>query len=85
MVIPPLLNADRFESGFSYWLMHFDANPRAMHALGKQLRKEPLVLRWTMTKLSEKVEDPASKGALTMSFMKTDMPDPLGSPKTHRP
>lgn len=48
--------------------MHFDANPTTMHALKKQLRKEPLVLQWTVTKLCEKVEDSFLKKAQTMSL-----------------
>ncbi|GJJ06095.1 hypothetical protein Clacol_000284 [Clathrus columnatus] len=54
-----------------YWLMHFDANPTTMHALGKQLRKEPLVLRWNISKLGEKVEDIVSSERFqTMSLFK---------------
>lgn len=48
--------------------MHFDANPTTMHALKRQLRKEPLVLQWTVTKLCEKVEDSFLKKTQTMSL-----------------
>lgn len=36
--------------------MHFDTSPRVLHALNRRLRQDPRVIRWTMTKLGEKVE-----------------------------
>ncbi|KAF8580447.1 hypothetical protein K439DRAFT_1356839 [Ramaria rubella] len=39
-----------------YWTMHFDTSPRVLHALNRRLRKDPRVIRWTMTKLGERIE-----------------------------
>jgi small subunit ribosomal protein S6 len=41
----------------SYWTMHFDTSPRVLHALNRRLRQDPRVIRCTMTKLGEKIED----------------------------
>ncbi|KAH9929309.1 ribosomal protein S6 [Amylocystis lapponica] len=40
-----------------YWSMHFDASPRTLHGLNQLMRRDPRVVRWTMLKLGEKVEE----------------------------
>jgi small subunit ribosomal protein S6 len=42
---------------YSYWLMHFDANPTTVQELGKKLRVDPRVLRHTVIKLGSKLDD----------------------------
>jgi small subunit ribosomal protein S6 len=37
--------------------MNFDASPRTLQGLNSLLRKDPRVIRWTMLKEGEKVED----------------------------
>ena len=37
--------------------MHFDASPKTLKGLHTLLRKDPRVIRWTMLKEGEKVED----------------------------
>jgi small subunit ribosomal protein S6 len=46
-----------FSTIFSYWLMHFDANPTTVQELGKKLRVDPRVLRHNVIKLGSKLED----------------------------
>lgn len=41
----------------SYWTMHFDTSPRTLRSLNSIMRSDPRVIRWTMLKLGEKVED----------------------------
>ena len=43
----------------SYWTMHFDASPTNQQGLHKLLKKDPRVIRATMLKLGEKIEDVA--------------------------
>ncbi|GJE95915.1 ribosomal protein S6 [Phanerochaete sordida] len=40
-----------------YWTMNFDASPKTLHSLDNILKHDPRVIRWTMIKLGEKVED----------------------------
>ncbi|KAF9793425.1 ribosomal protein S6 [Thelephora terrestris] len=40
-----------------YWFMHFDASPKTLKGLHTLLRKDPRVIRWTMLKEGEKVQD----------------------------
>ncbi|KAL6308050.1 ribosomal protein S6 [Sparassis latifolia] len=40
-----------------YWTMHFDASPRILKSLNAQMRRDPRVIRCTMIKLGQKVED----------------------------
>lgn len=42
--------------------MHFDASPRTVWALKSLMRQDPRVLRWTVLKLGDKVEDIAKVG-----------------------
>ena len=51
--------------------MHFDTNPRTLHALNRRLRQDPRVIRWTMTKLGEKVEDIVTPRQQTIGGMPT--------------
>lgn len=37
--------------------MHFDASPKTLKGLHTLLRKDPRVIRWTMLKEGEKLED----------------------------
>ena len=37
--------------------MHFDASPRTLRSLNGIMRNDPRVIRWTMLKLGEKIED----------------------------
>lgn len=41
----------------SYWTMHFDTSPRTLRSLNSIMRSDPRVIRWTMLKLGEKVEE----------------------------
>ena len=41
----------------SYWFMHFDSSPKTLKSLHTLLRKDPRVIRWTMLKEGEKLED----------------------------
>ena len=45
----------------SYWTMHFDASPEKQKSLNKLLRKDPRVIRATVLKMGERVEDVAWK------------------------
>ncbi|KAJ3516435.1 hypothetical protein NLJ89_g1136 [Agrocybe chaxingu] len=45
-----------------YWTMHFDANPTTLKSLNGLMRRDPRVLRWTVLKLADKVEDMAQHG-----------------------
>jgi len=45
-----------------YWTLHFDTSPRTVRTLNNFLRQEPRVLRWTVLKLGEKIEDVATEG-----------------------
>ncbi|EED83033.1 predicted protein [Postia placenta Mad-698-R] len=40
-----------------YWTMHFDASPRTLKELDSLMKRDPRVVRWTMLKLGDKVED----------------------------
>ena len=37
--------------------MNFDASPKTLHSLDNILKHDPRVIRWTMIKMGEKVED----------------------------
>jgi hypothetical protein len=37
--------------------MHFDTSPRTLRSLNSIMRSDPRVIRWTMLKLGEKIED----------------------------
>ena len=45
----------------SYWTMHFDVSPERQKSLGKLLRKDPRVIRATVLKMGERIEDVAWK------------------------
>ncbi|PCH43542.1 hypothetical protein WOLCODRAFT_138421 [Wolfiporia cocos MD-104 SS10] len=40
-----------------YWTMHFDAAPRVLKELNMVMRRDPRVVRCTVLKLGDKVED----------------------------
>jgi len=44
-----------------YWTMHFDASPEKQKGLSKLLRKDPRVVRATVLKMGERIEDVAWK------------------------
>lgn len=37
--------------------MHFDTSPRTLKSLNSIMRSDPRVIRWTMLKLGERIED----------------------------
>ncbi|KAF8897026.1 ribosomal protein S6 [Gymnopilus junonius] len=45
-----------------YWTLHFDCSPRTLRSLNGIMRRDPRVLRWTVLKLADKVEDLSRKG-----------------------
>lgn len=49
----------------SYWTLYFDASPRTLRSLNGIMRRDPRVLRWTVLKLADKLEDLARKGEQT--------------------
>ncbi|KIJ39937.1 hypothetical protein M422DRAFT_230554 [Sphaerobolus stellatus SS14] len=57
-VLPQLMRRQKQKHKLGdYWTMHFDTNPRVMNTLKNRLKIDPMVIRWTMTKLGEKPED----------------------------
>ncbi|CCL99862.1 uncharacterized protein FIBRA_01887 [Fibroporia radiculosa] len=49
-----------------YWMMYFDASPRTLHDLNAIMRRDPRVVRWTMLKLGDRVEDMVKPPAQTV-------------------
>jgi small subunit ribosomal protein S6 len=47
---------------YSYWTLHFDASPRTLRSLNGIMRRDPRVLRWTVLKLADTLEDLAKQG-----------------------
>jgi len=45
-----------------YWTLHFDTAPRTLRSLNSIMRRDPRVIRWTVLKLGDKVEDVAKEG-----------------------
>ncbi|KAG6903025.1 hypothetical protein C0995_007458 [Termitomyces sp. Mi166 len=45
-----------------YWTLHFDTAPRTLRTLNAIMRGDPRVIRWTVLKLADKVEDIAKEG-----------------------
>ncbi|KAF8513028.1 ribosomal protein S6 [Hysterangium stoloniferum] len=66
------LSHKRWHTVGDYWTMHFDTNPRTLHELNRKLRQDPRVIRWTMTKLGEKIEDIAQPNEKTIQYIKTE-------------
>jgi ribosomal protein S6 len=58
-----ILSETYFETApsVSYWTMHFDASPEKQKSLNKLLRKDPRVIRATVLKMGERIEDVAWK------------------------
>jgi len=46
--------------------MQFDASPRTLNSLNSIMRNEQRVIRWTMLKLGEKVEDVVKEREVTV-------------------
>lgn len=40
-----------------YWSMYFDTSPAGLRSLTGMIRRDPRVIRWTMLKQGDKVED----------------------------
>lgn len=51
----------------SYWTLHFDTSPRTLRSLNGIMRRDPRVLRWTVIKLADKVEDLSVEGQKVMT------------------
>lgn len=45
-----------------YWTLHCDASPQNLRSLNNFMRRDPRVLRWTVLKLGDRVEDVAREG-----------------------
>ncbi|KAG5634779.1 hypothetical protein H0H81_000804 [Sphagnurus paluster] len=54
-----------------YWTIHFDTAPRTLRSLNSIMRRDPRVIRWTVLKLGDKVEDIAVEG---QKALRTDSP-----------
>ncbi|KAF8200938.1 ribosomal protein S6 [Pholiota molesta] len=50
-----------------YWTLHFDTSPRTLRSLNGIMRRDPRVLRWTVIKLADKVEDLSVEGQKVMT------------------
>lgn len=61
----------------SYWSLHCDASPQTLRSLNNFMRRDPRVLRWTVLKLGDRVEDVARQGRKLMqrSPSSTDVVD----------
>lgn len=46
----------------SYWTLHFDASPQTLRSLNGIMRRDPRVLRWSVLKLADKIEDLTTEG-----------------------
>ena len=51
--------------------MHFDTSPRVLAALNERMRTDPRVIRWTMLKLGERLEDVVRDPAISVSSDKS--------------
>ncbi|KAF8161175.1 ribosomal protein S6 [Crassisporium funariophilum] len=45
-----------------YWTLHFDASPATLRSLNGIMRRDPRVLRWTVLKLADELEELAKQG-----------------------
>lgn len=50
--------------------MHFDTSPRTLRSLNSILRRDPRVIRWTMLKMGEKIEDVVKDREVTVDRSK---------------
>ncbi|KAI0311711.1 hypothetical protein OF83DRAFT_1149702 [Amylostereum chailletii] len=58
--LPQRMRSHKVNHSFGdYWTMHFDASPTNQRDLFKLLRKDPRVIRATMLKMGERIEDVA--------------------------
>ncbi|KAG1716632.1 hypothetical protein ID866_510 [Astraeus odoratus] len=56
-----------------YWTMYFDTSPQGLKSLTGLIRRDPRVIRWTMLKQGDKVEDvvlPREKTVTRMGYLK---------------
>ncbi|KAF8967858.1 ribosomal protein S6 [Flammula alnicola] len=54
-----------------YWTLHFDASPRTLRSLNGIMRRDPRVLRWTVLKLADRVEDLSKEGQKVTTAQRT--------------
>jgi small subunit ribosomal protein S6 len=54
-----------------YWTLYFDASPRTLRSLNGIMRRDPRVLRWTVLKLADNLEDLAKQGQKMQISAKT--------------
>ena len=59
MLLSVLIMSNRL---YSYWTLHFDASPRTLRSLNGIMRHDPRVLRWTVLKLADNLEELAEQG-----------------------
>ena len=59
ILLPVLVMSNRL---YSYWTLHFDASPRTLRSLNGIMRRDPRVLRWTVLKLADNLEELAKQG-----------------------
>ena len=57
--MPVLIMSNRL---YSYWTLHFDASPRTLRSLNGIMRRDPRVLRWTVLKIADNLEELAKQG-----------------------
>lgn len=53
--------------------MYFDTSPRTLNSLALKLRQDPRVIRWTMLKQGDKIQDivlPREKTVMRMDYLK---------------
>ncbi|KAI5123939.1 hypothetical protein M0805_006354 [Coniferiporia weirii] len=61
-----------YHTAGDYWSMHFDAPPSLLAQLNERMRTDPRVVRWTMLKLGERLEDVVDSRRSTMIFHETN-------------
>jgi small subunit ribosomal protein S6 len=57
--MPVLIMSNRL---YSYWTLYFDASPKTLRSLNGIMRRDPRVLRWTVLKLADNLEELAKQG-----------------------
>ncbi|KAG6842181.1 hypothetical protein C0991_001674 [Blastosporella zonata] len=58
-----------------YWTLHFDTAPRTLRSLNAIMRRDPRVIRWTVLKLADKVDDVAVKGQQAITHSASSVED----------
>ncbi|KXN85366.1 30S ribosomal protein S6 [Leucoagaricus sp. SymC.cos] len=66
MQLPQRMKKKRSTAAYEYvgdyWSLHCDASPQTLRSLNNFLRRDPRVLRWSVLKLGDRVEDVAKQG-----------------------